>query len=95
MNEMKERVADKLIQRFKARVAFHAGIPFEETSVALPNREIWLDYASAAIEEMRNPTVLMENAGAELDDWGVASDPGPGHASALSHWHAMIEQALK
>lgn len=51
--------------------------------------------ARSAIEAMREPTKAMEKAGEELDDWGVASDPGPGHASALAHWHVMVDEALK
>ncbi len=57
----------------------------------------WEDYAptaKAAIEAMREPTKEMEEAGDDLDDWGVPSDPGSGNASALAHWHAMIGAAL-
>jgi hypothetical protein len=52
-------------------------------------------YARAAIAAMKEPTKAMEAAGDDLDDWGVASDPGPGHASALAHWHVMIDEALR
>lgn len=58
-------------------------------------RDVALQQARAAIEAMRVPTEAMEEAGGNLDDWGVPSDPGSGNATALAHWTAMIDEALK
>lgn len=55
----------------------------------------WHGAARKIIEAIRMPTKAMEQAADDLDDWGVASDPGPGNASALAHWTAMIDEALK
>jgi hypothetical protein len=41
----------------------------------------------------RDSTDAMEEAGEELDDWGVPSDPGTGNASAIAHWEAMWNAA--
>lgn len=82
MSEMVERVARAIADNIQA--ALPAGVVLD------------YGYASrAAIAAMREPTKAMEKAGEELDDWGVSSDPGPGHASALAHWHVMIDEALK
>lgn len=57
--------------------------------------EIHRHRARAAVVAMREPTEAMEAAGDNLDDWGVPSDPGGGNTSALAHWHAMIDAAIK
>lgn len=49
MTDMLETIADRLIARFKKRVEAHAGMPFEQTGVSVPHRDIWLDYARAAL----------------------------------------------
>lgn len=50
--------------------------------------------ARMILEAMREPTKDMEEAADDLGDWGVPSDPGAGHACALSHWTAMIDVAI-
>lgn len=95
MSEMIERGAIAMQERFKDRIANVVGKPFAETGVELPSMDIWRDYAAAVITAMREPTEAMEDAADALDDWGVPSDPGSGNASAVAHWHAMIEEALK
>lgn len=45
-----ERIADKLSEAFKTRVAAKSGMTFEETGVTLPAREIWLYYAAAVLD---------------------------------------------
>lgn len=47
-----EQIAQAIANRFKDRVSANAEMPFEETKVVLPNQEIWLDYARAAVEEL-------------------------------------------
>lgn len=54
-----------------------------------------LDIARDVLVAIRKPTKEMEAAAEEHDDWGVPSDPGSGNASALTHWVAMIDEALK
>lgn len=80
MSEMIERVAKSICKI--------AGEP-EDCA------KFYMGAARAAIEAMHNPTKEMEAAADALDDWGVPSDPGIGNASALAHWHAMIDEALK
>jgi hypothetical protein len=55
-NEMIERCALALKQRFKEIVAKSAGMSYEETKVIAPNMDIWLDYANTVIKAMREPT---------------------------------------
>lgn len=83
MSEMIDRVARDVKTALLAK-----------TGGTLPD-ELFNVIARAAITAMREPTKEMEAAGEDLDDWGVPSDPGSGNASALSHWVAMIDAALK
>lgn len=45
-----EKVAEALMGCFRDVVAGHAGMPFEQTKVELPNKDVWLRYASAAVQ---------------------------------------------
>lgn len=78
---MIERVAAAMEANFKEVVAFHAGISFEKTKVEAPAKDVWLRYARAAIEAMRE----------------LPEEPGPrysaGEYSRRTH-AAMIEDAL-
>ena len=49
MDDQIELVIDALKRRFKAVVAESAGMPFEETKVAMPHDDIWRGYAVAAL----------------------------------------------
>lgn len=48
-----EVVADEVAETFKSRVAASAGVSFEDTRVELPNREVWVSYATAALEALK------------------------------------------
>lgn len=85
MSEMVERVADGLIAKFKSEVAKSAEMPFEQTKVSVPDRSIWLGYARAAIEAMREPTDAMLHA-AQIQD---------GILTAQYNWDDMISVALE
>lgn len=90
MSEMVERVANALIERFKMRIAAHADAPFEQTKVEIPAREIWVDYAKAAIGAMRDPTEEMRTALCKAcsTDCFAGCDVG-------GVWDAGIDEALK
>jgi len=95
VSTMIERVAEGLRDRFRQRIeAGHARLnpdgakPFNQIGVAMPSADIWKDYARAAMEAMREPTDIMENAafdGASLEN-GI---------SAYGCWQDMIDAALK
>jgi hypothetical protein len=87
MSEIVERCADALLRAY-----FDRPIEIREISVTAMDQH---DLVRAVIEAMRVPTDAMEDAADNLDDWGVPSDPGTGNASALAHWTAMIDEALK
>lgn len=61
-NEMIERCAEALENRFKTIIAETAGMLFEETKVNLPNRKLWADYTVTIIKAMREPTEKMLKA---------------------------------
>lgn len=58
-NEMIERCTSALETRFKIFVEFNSGLPFAETKVSLPSRDIWKDYFLTIIKAMREPTEKM------------------------------------
>jgi hypothetical protein len=83
---------DEMINRCKEALAscFAPAIDFKA-----PYAKVMLDMGvKEVIKAMREPTSNMEQAGDNLDDWGVPSDPGSGNACALAHWHAMIDAIL-
>lgn len=51
--------------------------------------------ARLVVSSIREPTKDVQEAGDDLDDWGVPSDPGAGNASALAHWTEMIDAILR
>jgi len=51
--ERREAVADALAQTFKSAVEAGAQMPFYETGVTVPGRDVWLRYADAALTAIR------------------------------------------
>lgn len=92
MSEMIDRLAKAMQQRAREPLG---NIESLEPVLVGSLGDAWSCLARAAIAAMREPTAKMEEAGDELDDWGVPSDPGRGNADALAHWTAMINEALK
>lgn len=91
MSEMVKKVAQALADEIASpKYAALDSVPGKDTALDLTK-----GLARAAIAAMRDPTKAMEEAADDLDDWGCPSDPGAGNASALAHWTAMIDEALK
>jgi len=95
MTAMLETIADDLIARFKKRVETHAGMPFEQTGVSVPSRDIWLDYARAALEAMRVPSEEMKQCAIGAG-WhgGIEGDAEIEMEFGEGLWTAMIDAAL-
>jgi hypothetical protein len=93
MSEKLEQVAAGLADEFRWIVSEHAGVPFEQTKVEMPNAGVWLRYARRAVADMREPTMPMIHAAiALMDGEPECQCMNPG---LVVEWNTMIEEALK
>ena len=90
LDETREAVADALAQTFKSAVEAGAQMPFYETGVTVPNREVWLRYADAAITSYMDAlpagSGLADQLGeciATIDRIGRRMDTAPSDSRAL------------
>lgn len=94
MSVMVERAIDALENRFRESVELSSDLPFAETGVKMPSRDLWRTYAVAVIEAMRVPDDAMREAGATRQfEHAKANIPNVTDAKGI--WTAMIDAALK
>jgi hypothetical protein len=90
-DEIINKVADALENKFKSIVEQPSEQSFEETKVCLPNRSVWIGYAKVAIEAIREPTQDMISAGIDVGGelgWGCY------YSNYKNLWQAMIDKVL-
>lgn len=85
-NEMIERVARAMWARNLERGAGEYCAPWDDETEVL--REDWRSFARAAIEEMRDPSDAMRDAGNDTCESGRGDD------NPIAVWRVMIDAAL-